>query len=137
MSSRDVFKRFKLAADVAVSREDIRTFLLGAVGIRGDGALVRARNVSTTKPEKSAHAEARLAKRLDVGSIVYVARVSRLDGGFCMARPCENCMRLLQNRGVKTVFYTISPSEYGVIELSPSLARASIREAVKVVSQRE
>jgi deoxycytidylate deaminase len=136
VSSRDVFKRFKQAADVATGRSDIRTFLLGAVGVRGDGALVRARNESTARPEKTAHAEARLAKRLNAGSTVYVVRVSRLDGGYCLSRPCENCMRLLQNRGVKTIFYTISPSEYGVIELSPSpLSRASMREAVKVVQK--
>ena len=132
MSSRDVFKRFKQAASVAVSRDDIRTFLLGAVGIRSDGALVRARNESTTKPEKSAHAEARLARRLNVGSVVYVVRVSRLDGSYTLARPCDNCMRVLQNRGVKTIYYSISPCEYGVIDL----ARAGTREAVKVVSHK-
>lgn len=132
MSSRDVFKHFKHAASVALSRDDVRTFLLGAIGIRGDGAIVKARNESTTVPQKTAHAEARLAKRLNVGSIVYVARVSRLNGNYCMSRPCNNCMRLLQNRGVKTIYYTISQSEYGVIELAPP-ARAIVREAVKAV----
>lgn len=54
---------------------------------------------------------------MDRDGIVYVARVARIDGKLAMARPCMDCMTLLRMRKVRTVYYTISETEYGVIDL--------------------
>ncbi len=95
--------------------------MIGAVGIRGDGAIVTASNgpVIIFNDEKKgsfpeAHAEIRLSRKLDVGSIVYVARVRKGDGMYGNARPCKDCRTALKARGVKKVFYTIGPNEYGI-----------------------
>jgi tRNA(Arg) A34 adenosine deaminase TadA len=89
---------------------------VGAVGVRKDGAIVVSSNISTRVPEPEAHAEARLAKKLDWGATVYVARILR-DGTMGLARPCKNCMAALRWKGVKIVYYSISNIEYGVLKL--------------------
>ena len=110
------WRYFARCAHVATSCGDDRNFMLGAVGIRTDGATVESPNIMTAVPTPSAHAEARVVKKLNLGSTVYVARVVK-SGDFAMARPCPTCMLALVHRGVKRVFYTIGPGEYGVIDL--------------------
>lgn len=104
----------RLAALSASRKSDRRSFLLGAVGRRSDGALVRASNGPSFYPEPCAHAEARLARKLDVGSEVWVARVAR-GGGLALAKPCASCQRILRSRGVKRVVFSMSSTEYGVL----------------------
>lgn len=99
------------AAAHAMARADQRTFLLGAIGVRFDGARVMARNGTSTQRTPEAHAEARLARKLDRGSVVYVARV-RCDGTWALARPCPRCMLRLRSRGVVRVFYTLGPGSF-------------------------
>ena len=53
----------------------------------------------------SAHAEARLARKLDVGSKVFVTRVNK-RGDWRLARPCPNCFRVLWAKGVQTIWWT-------------------------------
>ncbi len=96
--------------------DDKRTYALGAVGKRSDGAWVHARNGSSERVQPLAHAERRLLRKLDKGSIIYVAR-ARSGGGMALARPCERCLRAMKVRGVKKVYYTIADNEYGVIAL--------------------
>lgn len=108
-----------LAHAVANSRMGAngRKFLLAAVGLRKDGALVVSTNGGTPgERTPSAHAEARLARKLDVGAKVFVARTLK-NGTVANARPCENCQRLLRNKGVRIVHYTIGPNEEGKMEL--------------------
>lgn len=81
------------------SRDDLRTYRVAAVGIRSDGTVVRARNESTVIPTGGAHAEARLVRKLDRGSKVFVVRV-RKDGTLAMAKPCSKCQPLLKNYDV-------------------------------------
>ncbi len=95
---------------------DKRCFRLGAVGVRSDGAIVHACNGSDYNRNKSIHCEARLSKKLDLYSIVFVARVNRA-GEWSLSRPCPDCIRSLQSRMVNKVYYTICPGEYGVINL--------------------
>jgi tRNA(Arg) A34 adenosine deaminase TadA len=109
-----------LAASVANERNvkrDKRSFLLGAVGMRNDGVIVSARNLAAADVTPAAHAEARVVRKLTCNSIVWVARVSRNNGCWALARPCENCQRRMRTAGVKKVFYTIAPNEWGVIQL--------------------
>jgi tRNA(Arg) A34 adenosine deaminase TadA len=107
-------KYFQLAKKTATAARDRRKYRLGAVGVRRDGAIVTSSNLPTQAPEPEAHAEARVVKKLDKGSVVYVVRVTKKDT-FTMARPCKNCLNAMRFRGVKKCYYTITESEYGVI----------------------
>jgi len=112
-------KMLVMAADVAAKinkKFDNRTFLLGAVGMRSDRVIVSSRNITAPDLAPDHHAEARLVRKLTTDSVVWVARVSRQNGDWAMARPCPGCERRLRNTGVKRVVYTISPNEWGVID---------------------
>ena len=113
MNSKKIWNYFKLAGEVATNKTDNRTFLLGALGIRGDGATVTAANAPTEGPERVVHAEYRLCQKLDCDATVFVARVRR-DGSYGKAIPCFACRKVLKSRRVKRVYYTISDREYGV-----------------------
>lgn len=86
-----------------------------ALAIRADGALVHAVNSRIKEPAWQPHAEARLCRKVDVNAVVYVLREAK--GEWANSRPCENCQRLMKRKGVKRVYYTIGPSEYGVLTL--------------------
>ncbi len=117
----------KLAGEVALTDDvnDKRNFWLGAVAIRKDGAIVKSRNGAVIANHMGegycsfppAHAEARALKKAGQGSILYVARVSRKDRRLALARPCVDCMGLLKAFNVLKCYYTISPYEYGIIDL--------------------
>jgi len=123
MSSSDR-KMLKVAAASALQGltrgDDIRTFFLGAVGIRNDGVLVASRNVASRDVAPSHHAEARLVRKLTPNSAVWVARV-RKNGEWALARPCQSCQIRLKSAGIARVTYTIGEDEWGVIELDKTL----------------
>ena len=110
-----VNRYFRLAKLVAEHGGVRRQYRLGAVGIRTDGAIVMASNLSSRKPEYRAHAEARLTRKLNIGSEVFIVRILR-NGSFANARPCRRCQTLLKRRGVRRCYYSISDDEYGVIQ---------------------
>jgi len=115
---------FKLAAKVALPTDDqfdARNFLIGSAGIRSDGAIVVAKNGATYSSEIEsyrsiplAHAEVRLLRKLGMGGTVFVARVSRLNGGWVMSRPCQMCRLFLKSKRTKKAYYTINESQYGI-----------------------
>lgn len=114
-----VTRYFRLAKQVALKGDTLeakRQYRLGAIGIRSDGATVTASNIPNRKPEPRAHAETRLARKLDWGSTVYVVRILS-DGTLAMSRPCKRCQNAMRLRGVKCCYYSINDSEYGVITL--------------------
>lgn len=120
-----IWRFFAIARRVAIAHDDIRDFYLGAVGIRNDGAIVKASNgpvVMIDSDRKSsypaAHAEFRLSRKLDKGSIVFVCRIKKGNKSFGLARPCKDCQRKLAAKGVKKVYYTINDHEYGVLFLN-------------------
>ncbi len=131
------------AAQYALStaHDDKRNYLLGAVGVRSDGAMVHAQNGSVcigvssemhgglTFPE--AHAERRLSRKLDVGSTVWVARVARSDGSLRNSRPCYDCMLALRSRKVKKVYYSINSTEYGCIDLQSKEFERTFKKKAK------
>ena len=106
-------KLFRLSKKVA-AKNDCRQYRFGAVGIRKDGTIVISRNIPTRCPEPRAHAESRIARKLNKGSIIYVIRIDRKNN-LTMARPCKSCQRVMLRKGVKKVYYSINPQEYGVI----------------------
>lgn len=103
------------AGEVACpSAEPNRKAFVGSVAIRRDGKMVVSRNGITHKPDgknPSVHSEARVLRKAGYGSIVYVARVLK-DGSYAMSKPCGYCMAALRGRGVKMVYYTISPTKW-------------------------
>ena len=109
----DITYYISLAAEIAKSKNDKRSFKLGAVAIRNDGTIVKACNGPTMYPVKKAHAEARLSRKIDKNSIVFVVRV-KADGTFGMSKPCKSCQVFMKAAGVKHVFYT---SENGIKEM--------------------
>jgi len=113
------------AAAIASKISTKQEHRLAAVGIRSDGAIVRATNktvrIATPRGGVAArlwttHAEARLCRKLDAGAIVLVARVTQ--DGWAMARPCARCLYFLRTRRASVVFFTRAPGEYGVIDLA-------------------
>ena len=111
-----VFEMLQMAAKRAAKNRDRRTFFVGAVGIRSDGTLVSSWNGSSRLPDRIAHAEYRLASKLDHGAIVYVARIKTGDWSLGLAKPCPACQKILKSRKVKKIYYSIDENEYGVIE---------------------
>ena len=109
-------RHLELAAEVALA-DDKREHRIGAVGLRADGTIVTARNGSCPNGTRapSAHAEARLARKLDFGSIVFVTRVSP-GGRWGLAKPCARCLRVLKAHGVERVYYSVAP-EVGSVGL--------------------
>jgi len=114
--NRKVFNYLEMAGKLALSNNRERNFYIASIGLRKDGAIVSAINGFDCTPNYALHSEFRLAKKLDVGSIVYVARI-RLDTmNFGLARPCFSCMKALKNKGCIKVYYSVAPGEYGVID---------------------
>jgi len=109
---------FQIAKQVAERGDKLarRHYRLGAVGIRSDGTIVTANNIPCRQTQMEAHAEARLVRKLNHGSEVYVVRILRC-GSLANARPCVNCQSSMWKRGVKRVYYSISNTEYGCIQL--------------------
>lgn len=98
-----------------------RNFILGCVGVRRDGAIVAAKNgaVNSSSCEKyriipEAHAEARCLKKMDCGGTLFVSRVLKRDGTYAMAKPCVGCQLQIKAHRIKTVYYTIDESSYGI-----------------------
>lgn len=104
-----------LAASISRLREDDRNYFLGAIGLRKDGAIVTACNGAPKDVTPQHHCEWRLCRKLDRGSIVYVARTGA-NGKWAMSRPCKTCRIALKSARVAKVYYTISPGEYGRLE---------------------
>ncbi len=89
---------------------------MAATAIRRDQTRVAATNGGAVGCiQLDAHAEARLARKLDYGSVVYVARTLK-NGEIAMARPCARCYAVLKAKGVARIYYTINEKEYGVCE---------------------
>lgn len=107
----------KLALQVAVPNkvELYKSQFVGAVAVLPSGLIVSARNLSTDTPIPSVHAESRCCVKATRGSVYYVARVLRGTGLAGMARPCAHCQTRLRLARAAKVYYTISPTEYGVL----------------------
>lgn len=112
---------FEMAKEQALAGDEKRNFLLGAVGIRSDGALVSSKNGAVYsisddeyKTLPTAHAEGRLCRKLGKNGIVYVVRIAKKDGALVMARPCPICASLMKAREVQKIYYSINSFQYGV-----------------------
>lgn len=95
---------------------EIRKSWTIAIIVRGNRIMAISRNTRRlplssvgrdTKKMYSFHAEFNALKkvRYPEGSDMYVVRLLKL-GGFANAKPCINCQRIINKRGLKRVFYT-------------------------------
>ena len=109
-----VINYFELAKKLAISKDDHRAFFVGSIATRNDGTIVGAINGPTTFPDRRAHAEYRVSRKMDYGSVVYVVRVRKDNGDFAMARPCKFCQKALLSHKVHKVCYTIDKDNWGV-----------------------
>jgi hypothetical protein len=121
---RNIFAYFEVAAQTAQSKKDARSFLLGAIGIRSDGVMVKALNGPTAYPIPAAHAESRCCKKCDIGAIIYVARIAIGSGKFANSRPCKYCQNTMRSRGIRLAYYTINSSEFGMIDFGNNTERS-------------
>jgi hypothetical protein len=119
-----------LALKVAMPTDinDPRSYLLGTIGERSDGATVFSKNgaVFSTTAENyqripSSHAEVRTVAKMDHGGVLYVGRISRIlltskspELVGSMARPCPICQKFIKAKKISKVFYTIDHNHYGI-----------------------
>ena len=104
----------KLAHNIAVKNKTHKHYNFGAIGIRTDGTLVCSTNLPVANYTPAAHAEARLLRKLNTNSEVFVVRVNHT--ARVLARPCSVCYAALKARGIKRCYYSIDDDSYGVID---------------------
>ncbi len=121
LSQRD-YRWLQRATGVALTSSH-RSQKMGALALRG-GKLVgysvnRFRNhprVVDNWYECSVHAEQGLVERTNVaGSIVYIARVH--GSSVSIAKPCQSCMQILTEAGVRRIVWTESDDAAGIMGL--------------------
>ncbi len=116
--NRKIFSYFELAGELALKKDKLRNFYLGCVAIRNDGTMVTAFNSPVKFPSRVAHSEYRVAQKIDHGATVYVARVRLDTHNYGCARPCRACLKILISKRVRKIYYTIGPTEYGIIDFT-------------------
>ena len=105
----------KKAIQIARENQERKSFYMACVAKRADGAVVSSVNHCVSNqciPEH--HAEARVLRKCDYGAVLYVARVHKDRITVAQAKPCKRCQALIRHHGVKKVYYTIGPNEWGV-----------------------
>lgn len=121
LSRRD-YRWIQRAIGVAITSR--HSYRMGALAVRGGNMLGYATNKYRNHPrlvedwyDCSVHAEQGLIENCDtVSSIVYVARVTP-GGSVALAKPCQSCLRLLTNAGVKRVVWTEDDDRVGMMSL--------------------
>ena len=104
MNTVDILKREAVRAALRAPID--QRYMVGAAGLRVDGAIVHAHNTSRGLVSPDTHAEARLLRRLGQDApIVVVARWMR-SGRLGLAAPCRGCVARLRARGVRIVWFT-------------------------------
>jgi len=107
--------------DIAMihAKQSEHEFKMAALVVQGSRIMSRGLNSFKTHPKmplrpnrkyRKIHAELDAILRCPYeqieGSVVYVAR--RLaNGDYAMAKPCEFCIKLLEDSGITKVYYTL------------------------------
>ena len=103
-------------------------YRLGACVVKRRKVLGKACNAYKTHPEtnkdpaflKGLHAELgaclNTSRNQLEGSDLFVVRILK-NNSLALSRPCVICQEVLKRFGVSRVFYTMTNSEYGVLEL--------------------
>lgn len=129
MKPKEAFRLIDKFIFSARCSEDVHIkSVIGATGIRSDGAIIRAINGSIRNsygssnsngnkpPTKSSkyHAEGRLLNKMDSGGTIFVARRRRDNEEYGMARPCVLCQPRISSFRINKVYYTINNECYGI-----------------------
>lgn len=110
------------AIKIAGACKDNKPWYMACVAKRSDGAIVSSVNHSFFGEKvPQHHAEARVLKKCDHGSVLYVARVLKDRVTVANSMPCPYCQSYIKNMEVKLVYFTISPGLYGVWDPSYDL----------------
>ena len=118
-------RALKIAAKVA-EQSGYGRFRHGAVLVKGGSVLNGSANSDNhtsfgqrfrTRPGRATHhAETSCVlgvnRAATTGATVYVARVNR-QGEWRMSKPCSMCHAVMQERGVRKVFYTVDDEVVG------------------------
>lgn len=111
-----MLKMLERAIGLSFTGSEERKYKFGALCERTDGVIVTATNGGVAgERTPAAHAESRISRKADVGSVVYVARTLRGTKVVALARPCSRCVSAMRNRGVSKCYYTINNREFGCI----------------------
>jgi tRNA(Arg) A34 adenosine deaminase TadA len=111
-----MLRMLERAIGLSFTGSEERKYKFGAICQRSDGAIVAATNGGVAGSRTpSAHAESRVSRKADVGSVVYVARTLRGIPRLALARPCKGCQLAMKHRGVSKCYYTINDAEYGCL----------------------
>lgn len=104
-----------MAAKIA-KRAPNKSFRLGAVLMRGGNVLSRGHNIMAS--DKSIHAEAMCVNKADNanGATMVVTRI-RKDGKLSSSKPCESCMKMLIDAGIKKIVFTKSDGSIETLRL--------------------
>ena len=85
----NIWDYFNQALIIATAKSNDRDFIMGAIALRKDGTKVASANGPVIVPGvkqraffSNAHAESRLCRKIDKGSVVFVIRVGKKDGKF-------------------------------------------------------
>lgn len=96
------------------NRNDHRSYAVGALAIRADGASTVSRNEAAQRPSPEAHAERRVLRKAGLGAVIFVARMRR-DGSLGLAHPCKPCVVALRAHRVRRCYYSIDDDSFGVL----------------------
>lgn len=110
-------KYFALAKAEALKASKSQHYFFGAVGIRSDGKIVKSRNIPNPEINVDCHAEARLSRKLDIGSTVFVVRVGKKNNNLLPACPCISCQRKLRAKKVKNIYYSLDDNTWARLNL--------------------
>jgi tRNA(Arg) A34 adenosine deaminase TadA len=113
----------KIAKPTGNRHLDPRNFWLGCVGKRKDGIIVSSKNGAVMSSDwkkkhliPEAHAEVRALKKSGRGATLYVARLSKIENNFVMARPCSICRNFAKSYRIEKIYYTINNFQYGIYD---------------------
>jgi len=107
-------KYFELAKRLSL-KSDHYQFKIGSVLVKKNRIISTGFNSLKTHPRsphkyKSVHSEFMCVLGISAydlaGATIYVYRETK-DGNKAMAKPCKYCDRMLEQCGVKTVYYTV------------------------------
>lgn len=77
------------------------------------GAKFRKKSKGISTYHAEIHALLGLDRDVTKGAIMYVARASKGDKSERMSKPCPMCHAVMQERGIKAVYYTVDDEHVG------------------------
>ena len=85
------------AAKLAASCNNKKSYYMACISKRSDGAIVSSVNHGVFGQKIPCHhAEARVLRKSNMGSILYVARVLKDRVTWAHAKPCAYCQKLIK-----------------------------------------